>query len=35
MKLPIIAKPCLLFLGGSPDLLTAKTAIGVGVGGAL
>ena len=29
MKLPTIRKPYLLFLGDSPDLLTAKTAIGV------
>lgn len=29
MQLPTIAKPYLLFLGDSPDLLTAKTAIGV------
>lgn len=29
MQLPTIRKPYLLFLGDSPDLLTAKTAIGV------
>ncbi len=29
MQLPTIRKPYLLFLGDSPDLLTAKTAVGV------
>ena len=29
MQLPTIRKPYLLFLGNSPDLLTAKTAVGV------
>lgn len=29
MQLPIIRKPYLLFLGDSPDFLTAKTAVGV------